>query len=240
MPSVAHIVRRRQARKARRDAQRRRSSIWMLAAAIAALTLVIAPLAATVGLAAWLYARAANHFPPPAKTLYLDPIIGVTRLLDRSGNTLIYAIEDALGSQRRWLELEDLPQYAIDAALLAEDPDYLTTANFDAIHTLSQLWRYILGLPIKTESSITAKLARNAMLPLARSSGLDESLLEIALTAESHRLPMSTTWAVQAKEPMTRPPLNTGVTTVRSCRCPQVSHGSLVIRTSPSRRLSFG
>lgn len=188
MPSVAHIVRRRQARKARRDAQRRRSSIWMLAAAIAALTLVIAPLAATVGLAAWLYARAANHFPPPAKTLYLDPIIGVTRLLDRSGNTLIYAVEDALGSQRRWLELEDLPQYAIDAALLAEDPDYLTTANFDAIHTLSQLWRYILGLPIETESSITAKLARNAMLPLARASGLDESLLEIALTAESHRL----------------------------------------------------
>ena len=188
MPSAAHIIRRRQARKARQDARRRRSGIWTLVIAVILLVLVIAPLGATLGLSGWLYARAASHLPTPRETIHLAPIIGVTRLLDRSGNTLIYAVEDPLGSQRRWLELEDFPPYLMDAALLVEDRDYLETANFDAIHTLSQLWRYILGIPIASEASISSRLVRNAALPLARLSGLDESLLEIALTAESERL----------------------------------------------------
>ena len=188
MPSAAHIIRRRRVRKARKGARRRRAGLWALVMAVVLFALVIAPLAATVGLAAWLYAQAASHLPPPSETLYLDPLIGVTRLTDRSGNTLLYAVEDPLGSQRHWLELADLPPYVIDAALLAEDPDYLETANFDAIHALSQLWRYILGIPLELDDSITDRLVRNAALPLARPSGLDESLLAIVLTAESERL----------------------------------------------------
>ena len=188
MLSAAHIIRRRRARKARQDARRRRGGIWTLVIAIILFALVIAPLAATLGLAAWLYAQAASHLPTPTETLYLDPLIGVTRLTDRSGSTLIYAIEDPLGSQRRWLELADLPAYVIDAALLVEDHDYLETANFDAVHALSQLWRYILGIPFELDDSITDRLVRNAALPLARRSGLDESLLAIVLTAESERL----------------------------------------------------
>ena len=188
MLSAAHIIRRRRARKARQGAQRQRSGIWILIIAVILLVLVVVPLGATVGLAVWLYAQAARHLPPPAETFYLDPLIGVTRLFDRSGNTLIYALEDPLGSRRRWLKLDDFPQYAIDAALLAEDRDYLETANFDAIHALSQLWRYMLGMPVESDAGISGKLVRNAALPLARASGLDESLLEIALTAESQRL----------------------------------------------------
>ena len=188
MPSVAQLIRRRQARKARQDARRRRSRAWMLAVATVVLALVIVPLGGTFGLAAWLYARAASHLPTPDETLYPDPIIGMTRLLDRGGDSVIYAIEAAPGEARRRLELADVPQYAIDAALLVEDPDYLQTAHFDAIKTLSQLWYYILGFPVESTDGITGKLARNALLPLARRSGLDESLLEIALTAESERL----------------------------------------------------
>ncbi len=188
MPAVAHIIRRRHARKMRRHKQRQRSALWMSLIAVALLVLVIVPLAAPLGLAAWLYAQAASHLPTPAETIYLDPTVGVTRLVDRSGKTLLYAVEDPLGVQRRWLELEELPQTLIDATLLTEGHDDLQPANFNVIHTLNQLWRYILGMAIESGDSMSDKLVRNVMLPLARPSGWDESLLEIALKAESERL----------------------------------------------------
>ena len=43
------------------------------------------------------------------------------------------------------------------------------------------------------------------------------------------RPPMSTTWQVLAITPTARPPWKNGVTTVMSCRWPEVSHGSLVM-----------
>ena len=43
------------------------------------------------------------------------------------------------------------------------------------------------------------------------------------------RPPMSITWAVLANSPTMRPAWKAGDTTVRSCRCPVPSHGSLVM-----------
>ena len=45
--------------------------------------------------------------------------------------------------------------------------------------------------------------------------------------------PMSMMCAVLANSPTMRPPWKAGVTTVRSCRCPVPSHGSLVMKWSP-------
>jgi membrane peptidoglycan carboxypeptidase len=187
MSSVAHIIRRRRARKARQRTQRQRSTIWMLLIFVVMLFVVVVPMVVILGVAGMLYIQATNAMPSPAETIYLDPIIGATELYDRTGGTLIYIVEDPLGNQRRWIELEALPDYVVSATLLMEDPDYLQTANFDVFQTLNLLWRYILDVPVASDRSITGRLVRNAVLPLARKSGLDDPLLEIALVAEAER-----------------------------------------------------
>lgn len=187
MSSVAHIIRRRRARKARQQAQRQRSSVWLLLIASVILFIVVVPISIILGVAGYLYTQAANTMPTAAETIYLDPIVGATELYDRSGTTLIYSVEDPLGNQRRWLELEALPDYVISATLLTEDADYIQTTNFDMFQTLNRLWRYILDVPVASDRSITGRLVSNAVLPLARRSGLDDTLLEIALVAEAER-----------------------------------------------------
>ena len=51
---------------------------------------------------------------------------------------------------------------------------------------------------------------------------------------------MSVAWQVLANQPTPRPRWNTGVTTVKSNRCPEAAHGSLVIRVSPGLRDASG
>ena len=187
MSSVAHIIRRKRARKARQRTQNQRSSLWMVLVFLITGIVVIVPLAVILGVAGLLYIQAVNAMPTPAETIYLDPIIGATELYDRTGGTLIYTVEDPLGNQRRWIELEALPDYVVSATLLMEDSDYLRATHFDAFQTLNRLWRYILDAPLASDRTITGRLVRNAVLPLARKSGLDDELLEIALVAEAER-----------------------------------------------------
>ena len=51
---------------------------------------------------------------------------------------------------------------------------------------------------------------------------------------------MSAEWHVDAKKATQSAPRNTGVQIVTSLRCPEVFHGSLVIRTSPGTMVSSG
>lgn len=187
MSSVAHIIRRKRERKARQRAQRQRSQIWMLVILVITVLLVVVPVGVIFGVAGLLYFQAVNAMPTPAETIYLDPIVGATHLYDRSGQTLIYSVEDPLGNQRRWIELDALPDDVISATLLMEDPDYLRTTRFDLVQTMTRLWRYILDAPVSPDRSITGRLVRNAVLPPARQSGLDDELLEIALISEAER-----------------------------------------------------
>lgn len=188
MPSIAHIIRRRRNRKQYRATTRTRSRIWLgLVIGLLALAILV-PLAIILGLAGWLYFQAAAQMPTPAETIYLDPIIGPTNFYDRTGSELLYAVVDPLGDERQWIELDDLPPYVVSATLRQEDPDYLQVGGFRFGQTVTQLWRYILGANNRQDSSIAGRLATNALLPPARSSGLDDPMLHIALTAEVQRV----------------------------------------------------
>lgn len=203
MSSVAHIIRRRRARKNRQRVQRERSSWWGALMFALLVVMVVVPSMLILGVAGWLYGQAATYLPSSSDTIYVIPnsqsadanvpVIGATQLYDRSGEVLIYAVEDPLGDERRWLELEQLPEYVVSATLLAEDRDYLQTTRFDVLQTLSRLWQYILGYPVSPDPSITGRLVHNAVLPLARHRSLldenllDDTLLEIALIAELER-----------------------------------------------------
>ena len=187
MPAVAHIIRRRRARQERKQVQRRRSAFWT--AVIAALPTIFAlvPLITALGLAFWLYAKAANVFPDKEDTIGIDPSIGVTQFLDRQGKASIHSVRDALGEERRWVYLDELPDFVADATIVMEDRDVRARHRFDLFLNLTNMWRYMLGAPLARDEGIAGDLVRNAFLPLARKSGLDDSLLEAVLVAESRR-----------------------------------------------------
>lgn len=184
MASIAHIIRRRHNRKQR---QRRQRQVDRLRAGliVASITLVvIVPVAVVLGLAGYLYGQAVALMPSPADTIYLDPIIGPTDLFDRAGETLLYSVQDPLGNERVWLDIETLPPYVVEATLQMHDADYLQAGAFNLQHTLTQLWRYILGLRTVPDRSIAGLLTDQTLLPAAQDSGLDAELLHIALSAE--------------------------------------------------------
>ena len=188
MPAVAHIIRRRHSRKRRRARETKRSAFWFALLVGIPLALALTPLLGVLGISLWLYVSAASYMPTPQETVILGHERGETRFYDESGARLIYSVADPLGENRRWLKLEDLPPHLISATLMAEDGDLSPGADaFDPTHAMLQVWRYVIGFPLTPESGISRNLVRDALLPLAMSSGLDASLLEIVLVAESKR-----------------------------------------------------
>lgn len=192
MPSVATIIRRRRTRKARQRSERRRSSFWFFISLVLPALLVIVPVVTAVALAVWLYAQAAIYFPENLKIAAPATDAAVTRFFERSGKAPIYGLADPLGAERRWLDLAELPEHLVAATLQAEDPDFLQRARFDPLRALLQILGYMLGLPIADETGIAASMVDETLLPGARSSGLDEDLLRVALWAEAQRRHTST------------------------------------------------
>ena len=187
MPSVTHIIRRRRNRKQRRRRETRQSrSWWSLIITVLLLTFIV-PTLVLVGLAGYLYVQSIQHIPSPADTIYLDPIIGPTDFVDRTGSTVLYSVQDPLGDERRWITLESLPEYLVNATLQMEDSDFLETGGFNLALTARRLWRFSLNMSNRTDTSIAGLLADKALIPAARNSGLDENLLHIAFTAEVQR-----------------------------------------------------
>lgn len=187
MPSVAHIIRRRNNRKIRKQEHNERTRLWTMVIALLVGSVIIVPTIIILGTSAYLYLRTLSIMPTPAQTTYLDPIIGPTNIYDSSGSTLLYSVTDPLGNERQWLELDDLPPHVISATLQMEDPNFLEQTSFSLTDTLSQLWRYVLGNPVRTENSIANNLVQNALIAQARGSGLDTSLMNIVFTAELKR-----------------------------------------------------
>ena len=185
MASVAHIIRRRRSRVARRRASQAKSRrVTGLILGIVFLVVFI-PAGVTLGGAAWLYLDAVRELPTPKGSIALGPTIGATQLYDRTGTTLLFTAQT--GDERQWVELKDLPSYVLQATLLMEDPDFLTTASFDPIGTLSNMWRNILVGPLAPDSTLTGRLVRNVIAPLPDVPSPDSIGREIALVAEIER-----------------------------------------------------
>ena len=73
MPNVAHIIRRRHARKLRKQAQSRRTTFWLaLILGVPALFSLL-PLFGALALAFWLYVQAASTFPTTETLTSLTP-----------------------------------------------------------------------------------------------------------------------------------------------------------------------
>lgn len=187
MASIAHLIRRRRERKSRIKQAKARTRFWNMLIAAMLLFAVVGPLGVLLGGAAVVYVSASAYLPLPQETTLLSPVVGPTRLYDRDGQHLLFSVEDPLGDQRRWVTLDELPRYVVDATLISEDEDFLLTSHYDPIRTLSGMWSYILGTEVRGGSSITSRLVRNALLPRIGSTWIDRPLLEMVLVTEINR-----------------------------------------------------
>lgn len=186
--SVAHIVRRRRARRARRKQHRAMLRNRWLAVLLFLAIMLITPLSIVFGGALLQYSGAIDGLPEPQQTIYRDPIIGPTRLYDRSGSTLLVSVQDPLGDQRTWITLDSLPQAIIAATLIMEDPDFLSSAGFDLFSTTARLWFNLLSdVPVGADSSLTSRLVHNVIAPPPEVISREYRTREIALIAEINR-----------------------------------------------------
>ena len=107
-----------------------------------------------------MYTQAVAGMPAPLDTIYLDPIVGPTQLYDRSGQTLLFSVQDPLGDERSWVSLDSLPPYVVNATLLMEDPDFLTRNRPGLPSALVRLWQNALNGPLPIDPTLTGRLVR--------------------------------------------------------------------------------
>ncbi len=184
MASITQIVRRRRNRRQRRTSTRNQRQSWLVFAALIISILVLVPISIAFGSVFITYARALERLPLPQETINRDPIIGATQFYDSDGQSLLFSIEDPLGDQRTWINIDDLPDYIVDATILWEDGDFLTTFNSNLLDMTGKLWSNTLNGPASADTSLTGRLVRNVILPQSDFVTVDDRALEIALISE--------------------------------------------------------
>lgn len=187
MATTAQIIRRHRKRIERRRAQSARRRLWTWAAVGAFILFGLLPLFSMIGATAYFYNSATQDIPSPTTSGALEPASGITQLFDRSGATLLYAVQDPLGGQRRSFALESLPPYIAAATLQMEDPDFLTTTRFNPVALFFRMWNHILFEPQSPDPTLTGRLVRNVILPQTERVSNDDRLREIILVAELNR-----------------------------------------------------
>jgi membrane peptidoglycan carboxypeptidase len=187
MATISQVIRRHRKRAERRQALAAQRQTWTSIAVGLVGVFVVLPLLAMMATSVFLYGRATQDLPTPQSSLTQAGVDSVTTLFDRDGATLLYAVQDPLGGQRREVTLVTLPPYVIDATLQNEDSDYLTSASFNPISVFIRMWSHILFEPLSPDPSITGRLVRNVILPQTERVSNDDRLREIVLVAELNR-----------------------------------------------------
>ncbi|MCC6801270.1 MAG: transglycosylase domain-containing protein, partial [Anaerolineae bacterium] len=188
MATVIQITRRRHKRQARREAEQTRRRLWLSLLSVALLVLVVLPGGAAFIGAGAVYWQAVQNLPVPGAAA--APGSTPTGFYDSTGATLVYALQSPLGDGSSWVPVDDMPAYVVSAMLASEDPNFLTHTAFNPLQTLVDLWRNAVIGTLAPDPSITGRLVREVIAPLAdiRGSVNDARAREIALVAEINRL----------------------------------------------------
>lgn len=187
MATVTQIIQRRRRREERRHAIQTRNRWWFVIGLALFSLLVIAPVSIVAGGGGVMYWRATRDLPQPLDTIAINASTGATQLFDRSGETLLFAVQDPLGDQRAWIDLDSLPPYLIDATLVMEDPFFLETAKPGLAQAMTRLWQNAIYGPLAADPSLTGRLVRNALAQPGEFPSAWDREREIALVAEVNR-----------------------------------------------------
>ncbi len=187
MTSVAHLIRRRRARSQRKRRTLSTRRALGIVFGVAFTLGVLLPVGGVGAIGLSYYTRIAGVLPAPQSEDTLTPIIGASTFYDRTGQQVIWRVEDPLGDEREWLSLDDLPPYLIEATLLREDPDFLRTGRFAPYQTFQQLVYNEFQAPLGPNPTLTGRLVRNAIAPPPEVITANYRAREYILVTELHR-----------------------------------------------------
>jgi membrane peptidoglycan carboxypeptidase len=138
-----------------------------------------------------IYNHYASQLPPAEDIIAAEEEAFLTTVLyDRSGQTVIYEVIDPLGGDRRWIGINDIPPYFLDATVAIEDDSFRKNPGFDLEGMARALWSNVTGGHLQGGSTITQQLVKNILLdPEERDDvTLDRKVKEVILATEISRL----------------------------------------------------
>ncbi|MBI5957270.1 MAG: transglycosylase domain-containing protein, partial [Chloroflexi bacterium] len=193
---MRNIYIRRIARHHRRRRRQQRFSAprllrWSVTVSATLLVLLLVMVLLASGTFALVYNHYARELPPPQDiNAAEDEAFLTTVLYDRTGQTVIYEVIDPAEGDRRWISIDDLPQYFLDATVAIEDASFYRNPGFDLRGMTRALWYNITGGQLQGGSTITQQLARNVLLNAdeRREVSLDRKIKEVILATEISRL----------------------------------------------------
>lgn len=122
--------------------------------------LVIGIFSIVIGLAI-LIAWVSKDLPNPNKII--ERIVPLsTKIYDRAGKTVLYEVHGA--EKRTMVELSDIPKYAIQATLTAEDRDFYRHGGFSITGIIRSIMRNLSTGSKVGGSTITQQFIKNAIL----------------------------------------------------------------------------
>jgi len=138
-----------------------------------------------------IYNYYAQALPPAEDIIAAEEDAFLTTVLyDRTGQTVIYEVIDPLGGDRRWLSINSIPRYVLDATVAIEDSTFYDNPGFDLRGMARALWNNVTGGHIQGASTITQQLVRNVLFSQEERTELtlDRKIKEVILASEISRL----------------------------------------------------
>jgi len=188
---TARIARQRRQRRRHRGVTIPRLLRWLTGAVVALIVLVLVLVLVALGAFVVIYNHYARQLPPPERiTAAEDEAFLTSVFYDRSGATVIYEVIDPTSGDRRWVRVDEVPQYFLDATVAIEDASFYDNPGFDLKGMARALWSNLTGGQFQGGSTITQQLVRNVLLDEQerREISYDRKVKEVILATEISRL----------------------------------------------------
>jgi membrane peptidoglycan carboxypeptidase len=188
---MTRIARQRRRRRHRQGASVPRLLRWSVALFSGTLGLLL--LGGLVALIVFVlvYNHYARQLPPPEQiTVAEDEAFLTTVIYERTGQTVLYEVIDPQGGDRRWVSIETIPQYFLDATVAIEDASFYDNPGFDLRGMTRAMWSNLTGGQLQGGSTITQQLVRNVLFSEADRLAVsyERKIKEVILATEISRL----------------------------------------------------
>lgn len=188
---TARVARNRRRRRQTQRLTAPRFLRWLLTVSAGVIGLLIVLVLFAFGVFVAVYNHYAQQLPPAHDIVAAEEEAFLTTVLyDRTGENVIYEVIDPLGGDRRWIGIDDIPQYFLNATVAIEDASFYENPGFDLWGMGRALWSNLTGGQFQGASTITQQLVRNVLLePEERVEvSVDRKLKEVILASEISRL----------------------------------------------------
>lgn len=188
---IARITRQRRRRRQHQGITAPRLLRWSVAALAGLFGITVLIGLGAVGAFFLIYNHYAQELPPAEDIIAAEEEAFLTTVLyDRTGQTVIYEVIDPAGGDRRWLSVENIPQYFLDATVAIEDASFYENPGYDLKGMTRALWSNLTGGQFQGGSTITQQLVRNVLFSKEERTevSVDRKVREVILATEISRL----------------------------------------------------